>query len=140
MITGVNKIGLDVADQEAARRFWTEVVGFEVVYDVPYGDHRWIEVRPPGGAPAIVLSARRPGQPDPAGTMAHVLFECDDVQRTHRELLERGVKFTRAPSGEFFGWSAIFSDPEGRLFVIGQRERKRRPRPRPEANAAGQRP
>lgn len=122
MIARVHKIGLDVADQQAAKRFWLEVVGFELVHDLPYGKHRWIEVRPPGGSPSIVLSARGPGQPDPAGTMAHVLFECDDIERTHRQLLDRGVKFTRSPSGEFYGWSAIFSDPEGRLYVLGQRD------------------
>lgn len=122
MITNVAKIGLDVSDQDAAKTFWCEAVGFECLEDVPYanGTRRWIEVSPPGGGVRLVLSARKEDAPDPAGTLAHVLFSCDDIERTHHELLGRGVRFTRAPSGEFEGWSAIFADPDGRLFVLGQ--------------------
>ena len=47
MIRGVSKVVIDVEDQERAKEFWTEKMGFELVQDVPYGNERWLEVRSP---------------------------------------------------------------------------------------------
>ena len=53
MIQGVSKVVVPVADQERAKRFWTQQLGFTVAVDEPYGEERWIEVVPPdkGGQP-----------------------------------------------------------------------------------------
>ena len=45
MITGVRKVIVPVGDQQAALRFWTETIGFNLVRDDAYGDERWIEVK-----------------------------------------------------------------------------------------------
>jgi hypothetical protein len=63
MIVGVNKIVIQVEDQDRALEFWTERVGFEVVKDVTIGDERWIEVRPPGRDTIFVLSPRESAPP-----------------------------------------------------------------------------
>jgi len=47
VIRGVSKVVIDVEDQERAKEFWTEKMGFELVQDVPYGNERWLEVRSP---------------------------------------------------------------------------------------------
>jgi len=52
MITAVRKVIVPVAHQEAARRFWSEIIGFRVVRDDAYGGERWIEVKPPDQEPA----------------------------------------------------------------------------------------
>ena len=46
MISGVRKVIVPVADQQAALEFWTTGMGFELVRDDAYGDERWIEVTP----------------------------------------------------------------------------------------------
>ena len=49
-----------VSDQDAARAFYTDKLGFELRADVRYGEHderRWLEVAPPGS------SARLGAQP-----------------------------------------------------------------------------
>jgi lactoylglutathione lyase len=94
MISGVNKVGLAVGNQDEAKRFWTEQMGFEIVEDLPYDMNdpdgpRWIEVTPPEQNVTLVLSARRDGQPGTAGTLAHVLFHCDDIRETYEQLTKR---------------------------------------------------
>ena len=47
MIGGVTQVVIEVEDQDRARRFWIEQLGFELVQDAPYGQERWLEVRTP---------------------------------------------------------------------------------------------
>ena len=126
MIAGVSQVVIEVDDQEEAMRFWTEVIGFEVETDASYGDERWIELAPPEGAPLVVLSPRPAGamSPDVPDDLPHspVLFACEDIERTHRELSERGVKFTRPPTQMEFGWWALFEDGEGTRYALRQRD------------------
>jgi catechol 2,3-dioxygenase-like lactoylglutathione lyase family enzyme len=126
MISGVSRVVLYTDDQDRAKGFWTNTMGFELVQDTPYTmgegrEQRWIEVMPPDKNVILVLSARQEGWPDTAGHLSHVLFHCDDIQRTYQQLTERGVQFTEPPSEQFWGWWAVFKDPDGHLYGLGQR-------------------
>lgn len=125
MITGVGQVIIDVDDQQRAKAFWTEVIGFEVETDAPYGEERWIEVAPPDGKPLLVLSQRRAGgtRRDVSKDLPHspVFFTCKDIEATHRELSERGVTFTTRPTRMPFGWWAVFEDNEGTRYALRQR-------------------
>jgi predicted enzyme related to lactoylglutathione lyase len=125
VITGVRKIIVPVNDQATAKSFWTERVGFEPRVDQAYGDERWIEVGEPRGGPLVlVLSPRPAGQalPDVPDGLPHspVFFACDDIRTTHRELVDRGVRFAAAPVEMPFGWWAMFEDPDGARHALGQ--------------------
>jgi predicted enzyme related to lactoylglutathione lyase len=126
VIKGVSKVVLAVEDQQQAKQFWTTRMGFRVTQDETFGDERWVEVAPPDGGPVLVLSPRPAGQPRPEvpDMLPHspVFFTCDDIQRTHRELSERGVEFTAPPARMHFGWWALFSDQEGTRYALGQWE------------------
>jgi lactoylglutathione lyase len=39
----VSKVVIEVEDQERAKQFSTEAMGFELVQDAPYGEERWLE-------------------------------------------------------------------------------------------------
>jgi lactoylglutathione lyase len=126
VITGVSQVLDPVDDQERAKEFWTTRADFEVVRDAPYGDGgRWIEVSPPDGAPLLVLSSRPANEPrrEVPDDLPHspVFFTCDDIQQTHRELSERGVRFPTPPAKMDFGW-AMFEDDEGTRYALGQRD------------------
>ena len=55
MITNIRTVAVYVADQDAALRFYTEKLGFEVRNSQPMGPQgNWLEVAPPP-------PARRPG-------------------------------------------------------------------------------
>jgi predicted enzyme related to lactoylglutathione lyase len=59
------------------------------------------------------------GHEDRIGTFQSISFLVEDVEQAHRQLTERGVEFVQAPRKEPWGTSAIFKDPDGNSFVIG---------------------
>jgi catechol 2,3-dioxygenase-like lactoylglutathione lyase family enzyme len=63
MISAVSKVVVPVDDQERAKEFWVDRLGFELRRDESYGDERWIE---------------------------------------------------------HFGWWALFADPDGTRYALGQ--------------------
>ncbi|PXY21033.1 VOC family protein [Prauserella muralis] len=125
---GVSKVVIGVRDQQRAREFWSQTLGFTVTTDAPYGDggHRWLEVTSPDGRTALVLSADpddefrfpvREGRPT-----ANVFFYADDVERTYEELSAKGVEFPAKPTRQPWGWWAMFADPDGNRYALQQRE------------------
>lgn len=124
MISGIRKVVVPVDDQDRAREFWTQRVGFSVARDETYGEERWVEVSPPEGSPVLVLSRRPEGDAKRAvpDQLPHspVFFTCEDIQQTFRELRDRGVVFPAAPAEMHFGWWAMFEDPDGIRYALGQ--------------------
>jgi catechol 2,3-dioxygenase-like lactoylglutathione lyase family enzyme len=125
VIRGVNQVVLYVEDQQRAKRFWTEKMGFEVAEDAPYGEtERWIAMASPDGHMRLVLSLKAPGHPvaeTPEGLpTSNVMFYSDDVQRTYEELTAKGVTFPTAPTKMFFGWWSVFEDDEGTRYALGE--------------------
>ncbi|MFC4000490.1 VOC family protein [Prauserella oleivorans] len=126
-IRGVSKVVIGVRDQDRAKRFWSETLGFEITTDVPYDDagNHWVEVTSPDGATILILS------PDPqdqyrretSGDLptTNVFFYADDIERTCEELSARGVEFPAAPEWQPWGWWAMFVDSEGNRFALQQR-------------------
>jgi predicted enzyme related to lactoylglutathione lyase len=125
VIEGVSKVVVEVDDQDRARGFWTETLGFELVHDTTYGDERWLEVRTPDEALILVLGQRqggdRPSAPDLLPT-SNVFFYCDDLAETYEELRSRGVEFAQPPVEQSFGWWSMFQDQEGNRFALRPRE------------------
>jgi predicted enzyme related to lactoylglutathione lyase len=125
MIGGVTKVVVEVEDQERAKRFWTQQLGFELVQDAPYGQERWLEVRTPDKAVTVVLDLRRgerPTPPDPSLPTSKVMFYAQDLQQTYTELTARGVQFPQPPVQQPFGWWSLFADPDGNRFALVPRE------------------
>jgi predicted enzyme related to lactoylglutathione lyase len=118
MITKVAKVGVYVKDQERALKFFTEVLGFELVANLPMGESaRWIEVSPKGAETKLALWTP-PGLEDRIGTFSGIVFEADDIEKTHRNLVEKGVRFTQAPVRQGGGVMGQFTDPDGNTFVL----------------------
>jgi predicted enzyme related to lactoylglutathione lyase len=124
MVNGISQVVVEVEDQERALGFWAEKLGFEVARDERYGDERWLEVRTPDGAVAVVLSPRR-GEPAVAPNelaTSNIMFYCDDLSRTYDELRARGVEFPQPPAEQPWGWWSMFEDGEGNRFALGPRD------------------
>jgi lactoylglutathione lyase len=79
-----------VTDQDAAIAFYTSMLGFSLVADVPFGaGERWVEVSPPGGGTAIALV---PGQGEyQPGRMTGIALGSADPGADHDELQQKGV-------------------------------------------------
>ena len=86
MIIRVRSVGIFVGDQEQAKEFWMQTMGFDLIQDTPMGQGegapRWIEVAPPERNVILVLFTPE-AQQDRIGTFSNVLFECEDVQKTY---------------------------------------------------------
>ncbi len=124
MLRSVRSVGIYVGDQDRAKQFFTEVLGFDLIQDTPMGAEpdspRWIEVAPPDKNVLLVLYTTD-DQKDRVGTFSNVLFDCDDIEKTYDEMRAKGVEFTEAPVKQFWGWWAVFKDPDGNTYGIGQR-------------------
>jgi catechol 2,3-dioxygenase-like lactoylglutathione lyase family enzyme len=89
-ITEVGTVIVPVSDQDRAIEFYTEVLGFELRGDSPYGDgDRWVEVAPAGAATTIALVPPREGQS--VGVPTNMGLTTQDVDADHAALKERGA-------------------------------------------------
>jgi lactoylglutathione lyase len=106
VIGGITQVVIEVEDQDRAKRFWTEQLGFELVQDAPYGNERWLEVRTPDRAVILVLDLRkgpRPAAPDSALPTSNAMFYAQDLQQTCQELTAAGpVPPAADPDGHRF--------------------------------------
>ena len=111
-------VSVPVSDQEAAKRFYTDMLGFSTVRDNPMGpDQRWVQVGPPGAETSVTLvtwfPAMRPG------SITGMVLETDDVAADHARLRSRGVVISdlaEVPWGRY----ATFTDPDGNGWVLQQ--------------------
>jgi len=133
MITKFTHSTVWVLDQDAALRFYTEVLGFEARTDVTMDSFRWLTVGPPG-QPDFELILAVPGPPmlDPEsaehiramvakGALGAGVFATDDCRRSYEEMKARGVEFLTEPAERSYGIEATFRDNSGNWFSLMQR-------------------
>lgn len=109
-LIGPDFIGIQAEDLEAARIFYTEVVGLTVAAASPPGAVVF-DTRP------IPFAVRKPlvdlGQMDQLGMGVAIWFGCDDADALHAHLIERGTEIVFAPKDGPFGRYFAFRDPFG---------------------------
>ena len=129
MLEGVSKVVIEVDDQPRALEFWMETLGFDLHQDTPYGEERWVEVRPPDKGLILVLSPRQQERPSASEMLptSNVFFYCKDLIETYEELRSRGVEFPQPPVELSFGWWSIFRDRDGNRFALHPRKSKEEP-------------
>ncbi|HSS76046.1 MAG TPA: VOC family protein, partial [Thermoanaerobaculia bacterium] len=54
------------------------------------------------------------------GILGAGVFETADCRQTYEELKAKGVEFLSEPTDQFYGVEAIFKDPFGNWFSLGQ--------------------
>jgi len=125
MSQGVGVVGLYVRDQEEARQFYVEKLGFRVHTDVKNGDFRWLTVQHPE-QPSFQLGLYKPGPPviDAAtaqalreivakGAMPPLVLVVDDCRAAYERMRAQGVEFTQEPVKRYGNVDAHFRDPSG---------------------------
>jgi catechol 2,3-dioxygenase-like lactoylglutathione lyase family enzyme len=118
-ITQVGRVMVPVSNQDAATAFYTNMLGFSLVADVPYGEgDRWVEVAPKGGGAAIALVPPR-GEYQP-GRMTGIALVSPDPRADHAELQGKNVDV----DGELMGGDGtvptlfFFRDHDGNQLMI----------------------
>lgn len=117
-----------VADQEAALQFYTNVLGFVKMADIPMGPFRWLTVTSPEGVEGVELVLEPLGFP-PALTFQRALFEAGipatafltkDIQAEYQRLKQLGVVFRGEPKSMGPITAVVFEDTCGNLINLVQ--------------------
>lgn len=120
MIRKIKFVGIPVKDQDRALDFYVNTLGFTLVTDQPMGPgQRWVEIKPPKGETGVALFTP-PGHEGRVGTFTGISMDCDDLERTHKELAAKGVQFPKPPQKQPWGKMAIMADSEGNQIVLGE--------------------
>lgn len=130
MITNVSLTTVYCLDQDAARDFYVDVLGFEPRSDVTMGpDFRWVTVGHPS-QPELELTLMVPGPPlapDAAdfirrqlekGEWGGVGLSVDDCRKTFEDLSAKGVVFLQEPAERPYGVEALCRDNSGNWLVL----------------------
>ena len=130
MITNISLLTLYVTDQDEARDFYVEKLGFVAKTDVSMGDgFRWVTIGHPD-QPELQVTLMKPGPPpDPdmaqaveralaKGSMGGFGLSTDNCQKTYDDLLAQGVEFPQPPSERPYGVEAVMRDNSGNWLVL----------------------
>ena len=122
-------LSLVVPDYDEAIRYYTQVLGFELLEDTDLGDDkRWVLVAPPGSGPhgcrlllaRAVGDAQRAAIGHQAGGRVFLFLHTDDFARDYAAFSGRGVEFLEAPRDEPYGTVAVFADAFGNRWDLLQ--------------------
>ena len=107
-VTRVGRVVVPVTDQDEAIAFYTRVLGFTLIADVPFGDgDRWVELAPPGGGSNVAFGpARNDFQP---GRSTGILLCSPDPAADRAELEGLGVDVDAQLMGGGGGVPVMFS-------------------------------
>jgi catechol 2,3-dioxygenase-like lactoylglutathione lyase family enzyme len=119
-ITNLSVFSVPVADQDRAKSFYAEKLGFSTEVDSSFGEGmRWVMLRPPGSGTAITLVTWFGTMP--AGSLKGSVLSCDDLDKTLADLAARGVGFNEDEVQEApWGRWKTFDDPDGNGWVLQQ--------------------
>lgn len=134
MIKRLSHATVWVTNQEEAKRFYTEKLGFEVRMDVSMDNgFRWLTVGPKDQPDLqMILMEPKPGPMLDAETASQIralvekgalgpgAFHTDDCRATYAELSKRGVQFLSPPEDKFYGTEALLKDNSGNWFSMTQ--------------------
>lgn len=129
MITHVSLASVWVTDQDEAKAFYVEKLGFKETADITMGDYRWVTVAHPDH-PELQLTLSVPGPPldeESAAAVRRMLdkgglgavgLATDDCRKTHEELAAKGVTFIQEPADRPYGVEAVLRDNSGNWLVL----------------------
>lgn len=139
MIRQMSHTSIFVLDQDSAKAFYTEKLGFEARFDISMGDEfegagqgfRWLTVSPKEQPDLqIVLSScdmgRSPEQAEQlralvaSGAMGVGVMTTDDCHQTYKELSANGVTFLSEPTERPYGIEAMMRDDSGNMISLTQ--------------------
>jgi predicted enzyme related to lactoylglutathione lyase len=117
MITQVQLLSVPVSDQDRAKSFYVDTLGFDLLADVEMGtDMRWVQVAPRGAATALTLVNWFPTMP--AGSLRGLVLETDSLEEDLAALQGRGVDIPDGIEDAPWGRFVQFADPDGNGLIL----------------------
>ena len=131
MIQRISHTGIYVLDQDAARDFYVNKLGFEVRDDATMDNgFRWLTVGPKTQPDLNLILMKVDGpniKPDVSKTLRDLLergilsggvLHTSDCRKTYEELRAKGVEFIQPPTERFYGVEALMKDNSGNWFSM----------------------
>ena len=114
----IDIVSIPVSNQETSKAFYKDVLGFDVIADMPMGPgQQWVQMGLEGAQTSISLVTWF--EQMPPGSVQGVVIDTDDIKTAHADLKSKGLTLAdieSAPWGQF----ALFNDPDGNGWVLQQ--------------------
>jgi lactoylglutathione lyase len=118
MIKRIATVGVYVDNQEKAKQFWTEMVGFVVHAERQMGpEATWLEVGPEGAQSCLVIYPKAM-MTNWSELKPSIVFDCEDIEGTYERLKANGVHFLEPLNKMAWGTFARFADLDGNEFLL----------------------
>lgn len=137
MINGIDIVSVWVLDQDSAKEFYTEKLGFELTTDIKLDNGmRWLTVQPPGntGQHFLLMDPSHSMLDEQTaaavrglvakGALSPGVMATSDCRGDYETLVKRGVEFTSPPAERPYGIEAILRDDSGNWFSFTQRKQQ----------------
>lgn len=141
MIQRMSHSAIFVIDQDIAKDFYVNKLGFELKMDesMPNG-FRWLTVAPKGQPDLQIILMKVAPSPSECASVQKIkasdvdaihelikkgafgagVFQTADCRKTYEEMKACGVEFVSPPKEQFYGVEAVFKDPFGNWFSMTQ--------------------
>jgi len=133
VIQRLSHVTIFVLDQDAARDFYVNKLGFDLRTDATMDNgFRWLTVSPKGqpDLEVVLMPTTSPKMDAETSEMLRTLIrkgvlgagvmETADCQKTYEELKAKGVEFLSPPTERFYGIEALLKDSSGNWFSMTQ--------------------
>lgn len=121
MINKIGKITIYVQNQEQAKNFWVNKLGFVVKGEYPMGpEATWLEVGPSEDEfTTLVIYDKALMEKQNPAAVSHpsILFSTNDIETTYKKMKQNGVEvdeLLRMPYGSMFN----FKDQDGNIYLL----------------------
>jgi len=134
VITGISIISVWVLDQDRAKRFYCDQLGFEVTNDLELENGmRWLTVRPAGsrGQEFLLMNPSHSMLDQETalqvralvakGALSPGVMSTTDCRADHAALAANGVPFSQPPTDRPYGVEAVLRDDSGNWYSFTER-------------------
>ena len=121
MIDAVATVCIFVNDQDKAKVFYTDVLGFELRQDSPMGESRWLAVAPKGARTEVILYKMDQNWEhyrEVMGKSQAITFNVTDIHALHADLKEKGVRIIQEPDPQPWGTYMMILDQDDNALLM----------------------
>lgn len=127
MKQSIFQIAIVIDEYDKAIKYYTEVLGFELLEDTERSPtKRWVIIQPKGGSGCKILLAKAKNEEQKSrignqtGGRVFIFINTDDIDRDYQNLIHHKVEIIRGPLTEDFGKVIVFKDLYGNKWDLIQ--------------------
>jgi catechol 2,3-dioxygenase-like lactoylglutathione lyase family enzyme len=119
VINRIDIVSVPVSDQDRAKAFYCDKLGFAELSDTLMGNGtRWVQLAPPGATTSVTLVTWFDSMP--AGSLKGLVLNTDTLDADVEELKRRKVEMSPIEAQPWARFVTL-SDPDGNVLVLQQR-------------------